>query len=139
MIELQPEHKPYFYIAAVMLSVEVLYFLNLANEPKSGWAIYCSLIALSVSIPLLVGACLGFMVGYMAPARNLLLAGLIFGLFWFMLALAALSKVASIIAILVSIVSYKMLQYHRNDIKAAAASAQQSAQADGPASGGPSA
>lgn len=139
MIELQAEHKPYFYIAAAMLSLEVLYFLNLANDPKSGWAVYCSLISLAVSMPMLVGAGLGFMVGYMAPARSLLLAGLIFGLLWFMFALAALSKVASVIAILVSIVSYKMLQYHHKDLRAATASAQQGAQADGPASGGPAA
>jgi hypothetical protein len=132
MIELQPEHKPYFYISAVMLSIEVLYFLNLANEPKSGWAVYFSLIALSVSVPMLVGACLGFMVGYKVPARNLLLAGLIFGLLWFMLALAAISKVASIIAILVSIVSYKILQYHHKYLRAASASAQPGTQADGP-------
>ncbi len=139
MIELQPEHKPYFYIAAALLGVEVVYFLNLANEPKSGWAIYCAVVSLSVSVPMLVGACLGLMVGYMAPAKNLLLAGLIFGLLWFMLALAALSKLASIIAILASVVSYKMLQFHHKDLKAAAASAQLGAQADVPAAGGPAA
>lgn len=141
MIELQPEQKPYFYVAAAMLSVEILYFLNLTNVPITGWAVYSAIVALSISLPMLVGACLGLMVGYMQPAKPLLLAGLLFGLLWFMLALAALSKLACVIAILVSLVSYKMLQYHHKDIKTAAAEAvgQQRGQADAPASGGPTA
>lgn len=137
VIELQTEHKPYFYIAAAMLGIEVLYFLNLASDPKSSWAVYGALICLAVSIPTLIGACLGFMVDYSAPAKNLLRAGLVFGLLWFMLALAELSKVASVIAILVSIVSYKILQYHHSDLRAAKTSDQQGAQTDGPASGWP--
>jgi hypothetical protein len=136
MIEIQPQHKPFYYIAAAMLGVEMVYFLNLASAPKTGWAVYCSLLALAISLPLLVGACLGFMVGYMGPARNLLLGGLLSGLLWFAFALAALSVFASIVAAFVGLVSYKMLQFHHKDRKG---QAQQAAQADSPASGGPAA
>jgi len=136
MIELHAEHRPYFYVSAAMLGIEVLYFLNAINEPGTGWASYCAFIALCVSLPMLVGGCLGLMVGYLQPAKTLLLAGLLAGLWWFMLAVASISKVACVIAVAVSFISYKMLQYHHKDVKAARVSAQQGAQPDGPASGG---
>lgn len=100
-----------------MLGMEVLYFLNAVNEPGTGWAFYSAFIALCVSLPMLVGACLGLMVGYLRPAQSLLLAGLLTGLIWFMLAVASVSKMACVIAVAVSFVSYKMLQYHHKDVK----------------------
>lgn len=133
MIELQSEQKPFFYIAAVLLGVEILYFLGLVNTPISGWEIYASILALSISIPLLVGTCLGLMVAYMAPAKNLMLGGLLTCALWFFLALASLSNIAAIIGVFVSVVSYKMLQYYHQDLKK---TAQQSVQSDEPASGG---
>ena len=117
MIELQSEQKPYFYIGAAMLSVEVVYFLNLASEAVSGWAVNGALFAMSVSVPMLVGASLALMAGHMAPAKNLLSGGLAFGILWFMLALTALSAIAGCIAVVVSLVSFKMLQYHHRDLK----------------------
>lgn len=139
MIELQPEHKPFYFVSAAMLGVEVLYFLNAVNDPGTGLASYWAFIALCISLPMLVAACLGLMSGYLKPAKNLLLAGLLSGLLWFMLAVAAISKVACVVAVAVSAISYKMLQYHHRDVKAERVSAQQGAQADGPASGGPAA
>ena len=137
MIELQAEHRPYFYVSAAMLGVEIVYFLNAVHEPGTGWASYSAFIALCVSLPMLVGACLGLMVGYLRPAKSLLLAGLLTGLTWFMLAVASISIVACIIAVVVSFVSYKMLQYHHKEVRSARASAQQGAQPDVPASGEP--
>ena len=136
MIELQSEHKPFFYVGTAMLSVEVLYLISLASGPQPGWAVYVCLLALAVSVPMLVGACVGLMVGYSTPAKTLLVGGLTFGALWFVFALAALSKLACLILVVVSIVSYKMLQYHHKDLKQAARSAQQSAHNNGPASGG---
>ncbi len=133
MIELQRKYRPYFYIASVMSGIEALYFLNVLDAPKSGWAVYCSLIALAVSMPMLIGGCLGLISGYMVPSKKLIFSGLIFGLLWFVFALAALSKLASIVAILVSFVSYKMLQYHHKDVGAV----QPSVRANDHVSGGP--
>lgn len=132
MIDLKLEHKPYFYIGAAMLSAEIVYVSSLASGPQTGWAVYIGLLALAVSAPMLIGACLSLMVGYFSPAKTLLLGGLIFGVLWFIFALAGLSKLASFVFVGVSIVSYKMLGHHHIDSRVAADSAQQGAQADGP-------
>lgn len=139
MLDLKPEHKSFFYIGVSMLSAEVVYVSSVASGPQSGWAFYVCLLALAISVPMLIGACLGLIVGYHSPAKTLLQGGLIFGILWFVFALAALSKLAAVVFICVSVVSYKMLRFHYKDSKSAAASAQQGAQADGPASGGPAA
>lgn len=139
MIDLKSEHKPFFYVGAAMLSAEVVYVGSLASGPQSGWAVYICMLALGVSAPMLIGSCVGYMVGYAAPAKTLLLGGLISGVLWFTFALAALSKLAAVVFGCMSIVSYKMLQHHHIEIKTAARAAQQGAQADGPASGGPAA
>jgi len=76
------------------------------------------------------------MVGYLQPAKTLLLAGLLSGLIWFMLAVASISKLACVIAVAVSFVSYKMLQYHHKEVKSTRPSAQQGDEPDVPASGG---
>ena len=70
MIELQPEHKSFYYVSAAMLGVEVLYFLNAVNDPGTGWAAYWAFIALCISLPMLVAACLGLMSGYLVAPEN---------------------------------------------------------------------
>jgi hypothetical protein len=66
---------------------------------------------------MLVAGCLGAIVGYIKQVKLLLWPGLFFGVLWFIAALFALSKVAALVAALVSLVSYKMLQYQYRDTK----------------------
>ena len=117
MIDISAESRPFFFVAATMLGVEVVYFLNLAGDPQSGWAAYLALVFLSISVPMLVAGCLGAVVGYVKQTKLLLWPGLFFGVLWFIAALCALSKVAALIATVVSLVSFKMLQYHYRDTK----------------------
>lgn len=117
MIDIPAASRPFFFVAATMLGVEVVYFLNLAGNSQSVWAAYLALIFLSISGPMLVAGCLGAVVGYVRQMKLLLWPGLFFGVLWFIAALFALSKVAALIAAVVSLVSFKMLQYHYRDTK----------------------
>jgi hypothetical protein len=117
VIDVPTETRRFFFVAAAMLGVEIIYFLNLAGDPPSGWAAYLALIFLSISVPMLVAGCLGAIVGYIKQVKLLLWPGLFFGVLWFIAALFALSKVAALVAALVSLVSYKMLQYQYRDTK----------------------
>lgn len=118
MIELQTEYKPYFYIASVLLGVQVVFFLNFISSPTDGWLLYGSVIALSGSVPLLVGACVGAITGYLEPLQHLLRAGALLFIAWFILALMSYSIVAGVVFLFVSLLSFKMLQYHHVDQKA---------------------
>lgn len=133
MIDISPEHKPFYYSGTALLGVQVVYFLNIDGTASLGWATWVAVVFLALSIPLLIAAALGFIVGYDPPAKVLLRAGLLTGTLWFFAALAAISVWISLFSIFISVVSYKMLQYHHRDIKESKVSAQQSVQRDGSA------
>ena len=117
MIEIEQKFKPFFYKASIMLGLEVAFFISFITDPTHGWAIYGSILALAASIPNLVGACLGFITGYEEPAKHLLRAGMITFVLWFFLALLSYSIWASVLFACMSLLSYKMLQYHHIDKK----------------------
>ena len=131
MIEISPEHKPFYYLGTALLGIQVVYFLNIDSSASLGWASWVAVICLALSIPLLVAAVLGFIVGYEPPAKVLLRAGLLTGALWFFAALAAASVWISLLSIFISVVSYKMLQYHHNDLKEGKVFPQQGVQRDG--------
>ena len=117
MIELQPEFKPFFYLSSICLGTEVAFLIAFLITPIEGWLMYAAFIALAASIPLLAAACTAAMVGYMKPLRYLLSAGLLLFLIWLTLLFMSFSVVASLVFLFVSLVSYKMLQYHHQDQK----------------------
>jgi hypothetical protein len=133
MIEISPEHKPFYFSGTALLGVQVVYFLNIDSSASLGWATWVAVLCLALSIPLLVAAALGFIVGYEPPAKVLLRAGLLTGALWFFAALAAISVWVSLLSIFIGIVSYKMLQFHHKDVKEGKVSAQQGVQRDGSA------
>lgn len=119
MIELRSEFKPFFYISSVCLAAEVAFLIAFFVTPRDGWAIYGALLAISASVPLLAGATVAAMLGYMRQLRHLLLLGLVLFLLWLTLLFVSVSVLASAVFLFVALVSYKMLQYHYRDLSKA--------------------
>ena len=118
MFELQPLYKTFFYAASALLGVQIVFFLNIITDPKEDWFLLAAMIALSASIPLLIGACVGAICGYMRVLKTLLVSGSLLSVCWFALALMSYSVIAGLVFLFVSLVSYKMLQNHYVDEKA---------------------
>lgn len=117
-VELQSLYKSYFYIASAVIEVQIFYLLGFILNPIDRGFLYASVIVLSITIPMLVGVCLGAICGYMEPLKHLLFGGLWLSVVWFALILMSYSILAGMLFLVVSLVSYKMLQYHHIDEKA---------------------
>lgn len=123
MLDLPSEYRPFFFVGATLLGVEIVYFLNLSDSPKDGWLVFLALLSLSVSVPMLVASSLAAMTGYSEQMKVLLWGGITFAVLWFFFCLLALSIIAGVTMAVVATVSYKMLQYSYLDRKKAASEA----------------
>lgn len=117
MFELAPFYRTLFYLAAALLGVQVTYALSVIHSPAAGWLFYWSFVALSVSIPMLLGACLAALFGYLKALRTLLIFGGLFAALWFTLVLMNYSVLAGILFAVVGLTCFKMLQYEYKDSK----------------------
>jgi hypothetical protein len=117
MFELTPFYKALFYLAAALLGVQVAFVLSFVQSPTAGWQFYLSLVALSASVPMLLGACLAALFGYFKELQTLLISGGILSALWFMFMLMSYSIFAGVLFAFSALVCFKMLQYRHIDSK----------------------
>ena len=117
MFELAPFFKTLFFLAAVLLGVQVAFALSFVQSPTAGWHFYLSLVALAVSVPMLLGACLASLFGYYKELQVLLIAGGILAALWFMFALMSYSILAGALFALSALFCFKILQYRHAESK----------------------
>jgi hypothetical protein len=117
MFELAPFYKTLFYLAAALLGVEIAFVLSFIQSPKQGWQMYLAITALAASIPLLLGACLASLFGYLKELQMLLISGGLLAAAWFMFSLMSYSLLAGAVFIFVGLISFKMLLYRHTDSK----------------------
>ena len=117
MFELSPFYKTLFYLAAALLGVQVAYALSFVHSPSMGWQFYLSFIVLSISIPMLLGACLAALFGYEKVLQKLLIFGGLFAALWFTFALMSYSVLAGVLFASVGLICFKMLQHQYQDSK----------------------
>lgn len=117
MFELTVFYKTLFYLAAALLGVQVAYALSFVHSPSVGWQSYLSLIALSISIPMLLGACLAALLGYEKVLQILLIFGGLLAALWFTLTLMSYSILAGVLFSSFGLICFKMLHYQYQDSK----------------------
>lgn len=117
MIELGEEYKPFFYMASVLIALQIAFFMNFVSNPKVGWVFYFVILALSISVPTLVGACLSAILGFKKPMQYLLRYGIFAFFAWFVILLMSYSFSIALVFIFTSLITYKMLHYHHIDKK----------------------
>lgn len=117
MLELAPFYKTLFYVAAALLGVEVAFALSFVQSPATGWQFYLSFAALAASVPMLLGACLAALFGYLKELQTLLISGGLLAALWFMFALMSYSIVAGMLFAVIGLFCFKMLQYRHADLK----------------------
>lgn len=117
MLELAPFYKTFFYVAAALLGVEVAFALSFVQSPATGWQFYLSFAALAASVPMLLGACLAALFGYLKELQMLLISGGLLAALWFMFALMSYSIVAGVLFAVIGLFCFKILQYRHADSK----------------------
>jgi hypothetical protein len=117
MFELEPFYKTLFYTSAALLGVEVAFALSFISSPSPGWQFYLSMIALAVSVPMLIGACLAALFGYHKELQMLLISGSLLAALWFTFALMTYSILAGLLFASAGLICFKMLQYKHADTK----------------------
>jgi hypothetical protein len=117
MFELARFYRTLFYLAAALLGVQVAYALSFIHSPLAGWALYCAFMALAASIPMLIGACLAALFGYLKVLQTLLIFGGLAAALWFTLTLMSYSILAGILFASVGLICFKMLHYQYQDSK----------------------
>ncbi len=105
-------------MASAVIGVQIVFLLGLVLNPVDSGFLYASVIVLSITIPMLIGVCLGAVCGYMEPLKHLFFGGSWLSVVWFALIIMSYSVFAGILFLIVSLISYKMLQYHHIDEKA---------------------
>lgn len=115
MFELESFYKTLFYLSAAILGLQVAFVLSFVQSPSSGWQYYMALIASAISIPMLTGACLAALFGYLKQLQTLLIIGAIFATLWLILLFMSYSVMAGFVFAFVGLVCFKMLHYHYQD------------------------
>ncbi len=71
----------------------------------------------TASIPLLLGACLAALFGYLKELQTLLISGGLLAAVWFMFSLMSYSLLAGTVFVFFGLISFKMLQYRHTASK----------------------